>query len=145
MKFSLAWQASDNVNYYATASEGFRANDVNRAAFVNDGVSTVDPTDTVIPKLSKPDTLWNYEAGMKGQWDTISANVAVYKMVWEDIQLFASFLGRCRCSKFGNGLNNKFIVKNNSHFMTMTHFSHCFADYVNIFKNHMIQTFILRF
>ena len=92
MKFSLAWQASDNVNYYATASEGFRANDVNRAAFVNDGVSTVDPTDTVIPKLSKPDTLWNYEAGMKGQWDTISANVAVYKMVWEDIQLFAQRL-----------------------------------------------------
>jgi outer membrane receptor protein involved in Fe transport len=95
MKVSLAWKASDNVNYYATASEGFRANDVNRAAYVPGlsgelGTSNLDATDpTVIQKFSKPDMMWNYEVGMKGQWDGIRANLAIYQMVWEDIQLFA--------------------------------------------------------
>lgn len=95
VKVSLAWEASDNVNWYATASEGFRANDVNRAAFSigisgEPGTSNIDPNDpTVIPELSKSDSMWNYEVGMKGQWDTLSVNLAVYQMVWDDIQLFA--------------------------------------------------------
>lgn len=95
VKVSLAWEASDNVNWYATASEGFRANDVNRAAFSvgisgEPGTSNIDPNDpTVIPELSKSDSMWNYEVGMKGQWDTVSVNLAVYQMVWDDIQLFA--------------------------------------------------------
>ena len=95
MKVSLAWKASDNVNYYATASEGFRANDVNRAAYVPGlsgelGTSNLDASDpTVIQKFSKPDKMWNYEVGMKGQWDGIGVNLAIYQMVWEDIQLFA--------------------------------------------------------
>ena len=95
VKLSLAWEASDNVNLYATASEGFRANDVNRAAFTvgingQQGTSNIDPDDpTVIPELSKSDSMWNYEVGMKGQWDTVSVNLAVYQMVWDDIQLFA--------------------------------------------------------
>jgi outer membrane receptor protein involved in Fe transport len=33
--------------------------------------------------------MWNYEVGMKGQWDGIGVNLAIYQMVWEDIQLFA--------------------------------------------------------
>ena len=33
--------------------------------------------------------MWNYEVGMKGQWDTVRVNLAVYQMVWDDIQLFA--------------------------------------------------------
>lgn len=95
IKMSLAWQASDSVNYYATASEGFRANDVNRAAFTIglsgvQGTSNLDATDPlVIQEFSKPDEIWNYEVGMKGQWDNMSANLAIYKMVWSDIQLFA--------------------------------------------------------
>ncbi len=95
MKLSLAWEASDEVNWYATASEGFRANDVNRSAFsvgINGqlGTSSLDPDDPlVIPELSKSDSMWNYEVGMKGQWDTVSVNLAVYQMVWDDIQLFA--------------------------------------------------------
>ena len=95
VKLSVAWEASDNVNLYATASEGFRANDVNRAAFTvgingQQGTSNIDPDDpTVIPELSKSDSMWNYEVGMKGQWDTVSVNLAVYQMVWDDIQLFA--------------------------------------------------------
>ena len=95
LKLSLAWQFSDEINFYATASEGFRSNEVNRSAFIAGldgrlGSSTLDPNDPiVIPKVSSSDKLWNYEVGMKGQWDSVSANLSLYKMVWEDIQLSA--------------------------------------------------------
>ena len=94
MKVSLAWQATDNLNAYFSASEGFRGYNVNRAGFSFgaggvQGASQTDPNDIIIEKLSKPDKLWNYELGIKGQWDAVSANIAVYRMVWEDIQLNA--------------------------------------------------------
>jgi outer membrane receptor protein involved in Fe transport len=99
VKFSLAWQFNDEMNFYATASEGFRSNEVNRSAFIVGldgrlGSSTLDPNDPiVIPKVSSSDKLWNYEVGMKGQWDSVSANLSLYKMVWEDIQLGAQRAG----------------------------------------------------
>jgi outer membrane receptor protein involved in Fe transport len=95
VKLSLAWQFNDNVNFYATASEGFRSNEVNRAGFLTGldgrlGTSRINADDTVvIPQVSSPDSLWNYEVGMKGQWDSVTANLSIYKMIWEDIQLSA--------------------------------------------------------
>lgn len=90
-KFALAWQASDNVNVYGTVSEGWRAPKYNGAA-VNDAVSKVDPTDIIINLLSEPDTLWNYEFGIKSTWldGTVTANVAAYQINWESIQRQAS-------------------------------------------------------
>ena len=95
VKLSLAWQFNDNVNFYATASEGFRSNEVNRAGFLIGldgrlGTSRINADDTVvIPQVSSPDSLWNYEVGMKAQWDSVTANLSIYKMIWEDIQLSA--------------------------------------------------------
>ena len=95
VKLSLAWQFNDNVNFYATASEGFRSNEVNRAGFLIGldgqlGTSRINVEDTiVIPQVSSPDSLWNYEVGMKAQWDSVTANLSIYKMIWEDIQLSA--------------------------------------------------------
>ena len=95
VKLSLAWQFNDNVNFYATASEGFRSNEVNRAGFLIGldgqlGTSRINAEDTiVIPQVSSPDSLWNYEVGMKAQWDSVTANLSIYKMIWEDIQLSA--------------------------------------------------------
>ena len=99
MKLSLAWQLNDNVNLYATASEGFRSNEINRAATIPGldgrlGSSRLDPDDPVIiPLTSSPDKLWNYEIGMKGRWDGLSANLSIYQIVWEDIQLVAQRAG----------------------------------------------------
>ncbi|MDC3249358.1 TonB-dependent receptor, partial [Porticoccaceae bacterium] len=90
-----AWQFNDEMNFYATASEGFRTNEVNRAGFLVGldgrlGSSRINPDETtVIPQVSSPDSLWNYEVGMKAQWDSVSANLSIYKMVWEDMQLSA--------------------------------------------------------
>ena len=99
IKLSLAWQVSDSVNLYATASEGFRSNEINRAATLPGldgrlGSSRVDPNDPVIiPLTTSSDKLWNYEVGMKGRWDSFSANLSIYQMVWEDMQLVAQRAG----------------------------------------------------
>ena len=108
IKFSLAWQVNDQINLFATASEGFRSNEINRSAFVPGldgrlGSSGLDPNDPiVIPQVSASDKLWNYEIGMKGRWDGFSANLSIYQMVWEDIQLVAQRGGGDPTSFFTN-------------------------------------------
>jgi len=50
--------------------------------------SGLDPNDPIfIPQVSSSDKLWNYEVGMNMSWDGVSANLSIYKMVWDDIQL----------------------------------------------------------
>ncbi len=52
--------------------------------------SGLDPNDPIfIPQVSSSDKLWNYEVGMNMSWDGVSANLSIYKMVWDDIQLSA--------------------------------------------------------
>ena len=86
-KFSLAYQANDNINLYFNAAEGFRAPKFNGSA-VNDAVSAIDPTDIVINLVSKSDTLWNYEIGLKSTLldGRMTANVSLYQIDWSDIQ-----------------------------------------------------------
>ena len=89
MKFSLAWQVSDETNLYISASEGFRGPVVNGGCQNNGGVSTLDANDIVIPCLASSDSLWMYEVGMKGLWNdgALTANAALYQIDWEDIQM----------------------------------------------------------
>ena len=92
MKFSLAWQVSDEANIYISASEGFRGPVYNAAAATNGGVSTADASDIVILPLAGADSLWMYEVGLKGVWNDggLTANVALYQADWEDIQMTAN-------------------------------------------------------
>ncbi|MGI9325366.1 MAG: TonB-dependent receptor [Pseudomonadales bacterium] len=87
-KVSLAWQATDDINFYVLAAEGFRGPQINGAATINGGVSLVDPTDIIIAPASEPDSLWNYEIGMKARWfgGKLDTNVTLYFIDWEDIQ-----------------------------------------------------------
>jgi outer membrane receptor protein involved in Fe transport len=91
MKISLMWQARDNINLFVLASEGFRGGVANPGFNTNGGVSRVDPTDVRIPAKSKPDSLWNYEVGMKGVFldGSLSANVSVFYIDWDGFQFFA--------------------------------------------------------
>lgn len=86
-KFALAWQATDDINVYGTVAEGWRAPKYNGEA-VEGAVSPVDPTDIVINLLSEPDSLWNYEIGVKSTWldGKLTTNVALYQIDWESIQ-----------------------------------------------------------
>jgi outer membrane receptor protein involved in Fe transport len=57
-------------------------------------VSTLDPTDIVIPPGATSDELTNYEAGLKGRWlgGNLTANIAAYFISWRDIQVQANRL-----------------------------------------------------
>lgn len=76
-KFLLQYEASDNLNLYASASKGFRVGGANLVT------SPLDP-----PQF-EPDSLWSYEAGAKfilldGR---INGGAAVFYNDWTDLQV----------------------------------------------------------
>jgi outer membrane receptor protein involved in Fe transport len=82
-KFNLDFRATGNIMLYATAAQGFRPGGANN-----------------IPNLPEqylvynPDSLWNYEGGIKTSWFNHRAtlNVAVYRTDWDDVQTSVSTL-----------------------------------------------------
>lgn len=83
-KVNLSFRASDALNFYATASKGFRSGGFN-ATSVGGGV-------VVIPPSYDPDSVWTYEAGAKFQTTDrrLSGEVAVFRNIWSDIQSVAT-------------------------------------------------------
>ena len=96
-KVSVMWQATDEVNLFALASEGFRGGVANPGANTNGGATRAlnedgSPVqDVIIPAKSAGDGLWNYELGMKGMFldGALSANVSLFMIDWEGFQFFA--------------------------------------------------------
>ncbi len=80
-KFNASYKIVPGVLAYATYSEGFRPNGVNRgttAATLQDGIG---PT-------YKSDLVRNYEIGIKSQWfdNRLRFNATAYYMKWSNIQ-----------------------------------------------------------
>jgi iron complex outermembrane receptor protein len=88
-KASISWRPTPEITTYATVATGFRAPVVNARAGL---VSTLDPTDIVIPPGAVSDQLINYEVGLKGRWlgGNLTANLAAYYIDWSDIQVQAN-------------------------------------------------------
>ncbi|MFA4892536.1 TonB-dependent receptor [Brevundimonas sp.] len=88
-RLSLSWRPTPSVTTYAAVSTGFRPPIVNARA---GAVSTIDPTDIVIPDGATSDNLINYELGVKGRWfgGRLVADAAVYWIDWNDIQVQAN-------------------------------------------------------
>lgn len=88
-RLSLSWRPTPAVTTYAAVSTGFRPPIVNARAGV---VSTLDPTDIVIPYGATSDELINYEIGIKGRWfnGRLFADAALYLIDWNDIQVQAN-------------------------------------------------------
>jgi iron complex outermembrane recepter protein len=88
-RLSLSWRPTPSVTTYAAVSTGFRPPIVNARA---GAVSTIDPTDIVIPYGATSDELINYEVGVKGRWfdGRVYADAAVYWIDWNDIQVQAN-------------------------------------------------------
>lgn len=88
-KASISWRPMPSVTTYATVATGFRPPVVNANA---GRVSTLDPTDIVIPAGATSDRLTNYEVGFKGRWlgGNLTLNVAAYFISWRDIQVQAN-------------------------------------------------------
>jgi outer membrane receptor protein involved in Fe transport len=88
-KASLSYKPSRSLTTYATVSTGYRTPVYNGRA---GSVSTVDPTDLVIPAGAGSDNLTNYELGLKGRWlgGKLTANLAAYYIDWRNIQVQAN-------------------------------------------------------
>lgn len=78
-KFSVSYHATDTVHLYASATKGFRVGQVNIVVAPDEGV----------PQSYAPDSLWNYELGMKSFLldGRLRLNAAAYYIDWSDIQL----------------------------------------------------------
>ena len=80
MKLATEFRFDDDRMAYLLYSEGFRLGGTNstRAAATGE-----------IPLSYKPDTMKNYEVGLKSQWfdDKLLLNVSGFLMVWDDIQI----------------------------------------------------------
>jgi iron complex outermembrane receptor protein len=76
---TLKFDANEDVMLYATASKGFRSGGFNDSLGDLSGISF------------GPETLWNYEGGIKSTWfdDRLLFNGTVFLMEWDDIQLAA--------------------------------------------------------
>jgi len=88
-KASISYKPLDSLTTYATASTGFRSPEINANA---GSVSIVNPKDIIIPPGASSDNLTNYEVGAKGFWlsGRLSANVALYWIDWNNIQVQAN-------------------------------------------------------
>ena len=78
-KLSASYYPKGNVHLYLTAAKGYRVGQVN----FNAGVSPV------VPPGVNPDSLWNYEVGIKAYWfdNRLQTNVSAYHIDWSNIQL----------------------------------------------------------
>jgi outer membrane receptor protein involved in Fe transport len=79
-KIATQYRFGDDKMLYALYSEGFRLGGKNSARAALAGV---------VPESYKPDTLENYEAGVKTKWfdNRLLLNVSLFFMEWSDIQL----------------------------------------------------------
>ncbi len=78
---TASYRFSDDVMSYATFSTGFKGGGYNDGSGV--------PAQAA--ESYKPETLYNYELGLKSQWfdRRLLANVSLFYMDWQDIQLRA--------------------------------------------------------
>lgn len=78
-KVSLSFFPKEDIHLYATASRGYRIGQTN---FSNGFAPEV-------PEGFGPDSLWNYEIGLKSDWfdHRASTNLAAFYIDWSDIQL----------------------------------------------------------
>ncbi|MBL8267663.1 TonB-dependent receptor domain-containing protein, partial [Steroidobacter sp.] len=82
-KFAITWEPSRDLTVYGVASEGYRVGHVNP-------VVPPDPlTGASRESAYGPDSLWNYEIGVKSYlFDrTLRANLALFDIDWRDIQI----------------------------------------------------------
>ncbi|MEX0298665.1 MAG: TonB-dependent receptor, partial [Kordiimonas sp.] len=78
-KFVLAYKVTDDALLYASAAKGYRIG----------GTNIPIPVEPSPPASFGPDSLWNYEVGVKTSWyeNRLIFNAAFYYIDWTDIQV----------------------------------------------------------
>ncbi|HET6628473.1 MAG TPA: TonB-dependent receptor [Woeseiaceae bacterium] len=87
--FNLRYRPNEDTSIYGRIANGYRPASAN--------LSLIDPATGEV--LSVPfiqsDSLWSYEVGAKGSLldGVLLYDVAIYTLMWEDLQVFRSFMG----------------------------------------------------
>jgi outer membrane receptor protein involved in Fe transport len=76
---TLRWRPTDKISAYLRAASGYRPG----------GPQTNPSPPPGAQLIINPDSVWNYEAGVKGSFldGALTANLAIYHIDWSDIQL----------------------------------------------------------
>jgi outer membrane receptor protein involved in Fe transport len=100
-KVDLSVNATDNVLVYADWAQGFRDGGVN-------GGLPSGCTANGVPASFTPDTLTNYELGLKTQWldKHLTWNTALYYMPWKNLQTLVFDPSICPSSSFNANVGN---------------------------------------
>lgn len=77
-KYNASYQFTPDVMLYATAAKGFRPGGANNVPGLPDGLVAY-----------KPDSLWNYELGLKTEWwdHRTMLNMAAFQIDWTNMQV----------------------------------------------------------
>lgn len=83
-RVTALFEASDDVNYYATIAKGWKSGGIN--------LELTTPEDPI--NKFNDETLWNYEVGMKANFldNRMSTSLALFYIDWKDVQVNASRL-----------------------------------------------------
>ncbi|MBL8268573.1 TonB-dependent receptor domain-containing protein, partial [Steroidobacter sp.] len=95
-RLAVSYAFTDDFRVYTQAAKGFRTGGPNLTASTLLG----------IPSTYEPDSLWNYELGLKSYWldRRLAVNAATYYIDWQDLQLSlvnsgVSFTGNAGAAK----------------------------------------------
>jgi iron complex outermembrane receptor protein len=82
---TLRWRPTETLSAYLRAASGYRPGGPQIGAELPPGAQS----------FVKPDTVWDYEAGLKGTYfaGLLSADLSVYQINWRDVQLNSTFGG----------------------------------------------------
>lgn len=94
---SLQYTASENVNFYAKAANGFKSGGFN----VDLGSVFFPSANNAEANSFDEENIWNYELGMKAEWfdNRLRTNVTLFHQEYEDLQLQQT-----------KNVNNQFVV-----------------------------------
>ncbi|WP_157177136.1 TonB-dependent receptor [Sphingomonas prati] len=98
-RFNILYRLTDSVNAYATVAKGRRSPVVQ--------LDAVTVGTTVSPRLQPvgEETVWNYEAGVKGSVGPVTASAAVYLQKYDDFQVSVTNAGVTTTQSAGTAQN----------------------------------------
>lgn len=88
----LRFRATQDATFYVQTARGFRSPQTNSALSYT-GTCAAEAAAVGLGPLTDPDTLWNYELGMKSRFadGRLGVNTAIYRQEWEGVQLPVQF------------------------------------------------------
>jgi iron complex outermembrane receptor protein len=106
----VRFEPTDELTFYLQAARGFRSGVVNQVLSYSPPCDD-DAAAIGLGPISDPDTLWNYELGVKSRLadGRLGINAAVFRQEWNDVQLDSNFAGDDGCAF--NGTFNAGDVK----------------------------------